>query len=102
MTLRANYLRAFIKTFLSFFAFIFIALFAAPYLAGKPVQWGEILSGAMMAGTLFGGVAMIAFTPREIIYSDDKISIKPLLGNIRSLRGISSRHGVLTAEVSSC
>lgn len=78
MTLKPSYLRAFIKTFLCFCVFIAVVSGIIPYFQGKPVQAGDILGEAGFGAVFFGIFVALAFTPREITWNDDTITIRTL------------------------
>jgi hypothetical protein len=78
MTLKPNYIRAFLKTFFS--VFILIAIFSGvvPYLDRKEVHVGDVVSMAAFGGALLSIVVIVMFTPREITWDDDRIKIRAL------------------------
>jgi len=78
MTLKPNYLLAFVKTFLCFFILIAIVSGVVPYFQGKEVQVGSILMIAALGGVFFGIFVTVAFTPREITWNDETIKIRTL------------------------
>ncbi len=78
MTLKPNYLRAFVKTFLSFFVLIAVFSGVVPYFQGKEVRVGDILSLAALGAVFFGIVVAVFFTPREITWDDETIKIRAL------------------------
>ncbi|HXT41979.1 MAG TPA: hypothetical protein VN887_18365 [Candidatus Angelobacter sp.] len=78
MTLTPNYLLAFVKTFLWFFAFIAVSSGVVAYLQGNEVRVGNILALATLGGTLFGIFVTAIFTPREITWDDETIKIRAI------------------------
>jgi hypothetical protein len=78
MTLKPNYLRAIIKTFLWFFALIAIISCIVPYFQDKEVRASDILPWAPLMGVVFGIFVAVFFTPREITWDDESIKIRAL------------------------
>jgi hypothetical protein len=78
MTLKPNYTRAFLKTFLCIFILIAVFTGVVPHLEGKEVHFGDIVSMAAFGGALLGIVVIVMFTPREITWDGDKIRIRAL------------------------
>jgi hypothetical protein len=78
MTLKPNYLLAFIKTFLWLFVLIAISSGAVRYFRGQELQAGDIFSSAALGGVVFGIFVAVIFTPREITWDDETIKIRAL------------------------
>ena len=78
MTLKPNYLLAFVKMFLLGFALITVVLGIVPYFQGKEVRIASILTLAVFVGALFGIFIAIIFTPQEITWNDETIKVKAL------------------------
>jgi hypothetical protein len=78
MTLKPNYLLAFIKTFLLFSIFIACACIVVPYFQGKETRVGNSLALAAFGGAIFGTFVAFVFTPREITWNDETIKIRAI------------------------
>jgi len=76
MTLKPNYIRGFLKAALFFFGFLTFISGVIPLLQGKQVDWPGILSFAVFGGAFLGVGACVMFTPREITWDEDKVSLR--------------------------
>ena len=78
MMLKPNYLRAFLKAFFGFFVLWAILTGLLPYIQGKNIRIDDlILTAAMVSSFLAVGV-LIMFTPKEILWNEEKITIRML------------------------
>jgi hypothetical protein len=78
MTLRPNYLLAFVKTFAWVFVAIVVISGVIPFFQGKGFHTSDVLGMGTFAGTIFGIFVAIFFTPREITWNDETIRIRAL------------------------
>jgi hypothetical protein len=76
MTLKPNYLRGFLVTVFWISGLILVFQGAIPSLQGKPVAWEEVLQVAALGGLFMGVGACVMFTPREIKWDEEEISLR--------------------------
>jgi hypothetical protein len=101
MTLKPNYLRGFLKTLGYFFVLIMFFSGVIPFLQGHLVDWSAIASMAVFGGAFLAVCACVMFTPREISWDEEKISLRvnfPKSGEYtwRQLEAYSSWSGEFT------
>ena len=75
MTIKPNYLRAFLKTFVRVFVLASVGVAIVPYFQGKGIRVDDGLAMGTLAG-LTMGIGAICFTPREISWDDETIRIR--------------------------
>jgi hypothetical protein len=78
MTLKPNYLRAFLKTFAWVAGLIAVYEYAVPLLQGKAVKLDDVIAMMVIGGAFLGVGAAVMFTPQEITWDADRISIRAL------------------------
>jgi hypothetical protein len=76
MTLKPNYLSGFLKTVGWFFVLIVLMSGVIPYFRDQPVDWSEIASIALFGSAFLGVGVCVMFTPREISWDEEKISLR--------------------------
>ncbi len=76
MKLKPNYLIGFLKSAGWFFSLIVLVSGVMPYFRGLSVDWSEIASMAAFGGAFLGIGICVMFTPREISWDDEKISLR--------------------------
>ena len=84
MTLKPNYLRGFAMTVLWVWGLILIFSVGIPSLQGRHVDWSGVVASAVIGGAFLGVAVCVMFTPREIKWDDDGISLRvvfPKSGN---------------------
>ena len=76
MTLKPNYGRGFTISALFFFSLIVAMSGVIPSLQGKQIQWAEVFEPALIGSVFMGGAICVMFTPREITWDEEKISLR--------------------------
>lgn len=76
MTLKPNYLRGFLTTVLWVWGLILVFSGGIPYLQGHHVDWSGIVGAAVIGGAFLGVGVCVMFTPREISWDEEKISLR--------------------------
>ena len=76
MTLKPNYLQGFPKTVVWFIGIIVLLSGLVPYLRGEQVDWSGVASMAVIGSVFLGISICVMFTPREISWDDEKISLR--------------------------
>jgi len=79
MTLKPNPMRAFLKTFLWVFILIVVFQGVVPWLQNKEVVLEDILAMALIGSSFLGASVAILFTPREITWDEETVTISALL-----------------------
>jgi hypothetical protein len=77
MTLKPNYLKAFLKGFVPVFILTVIVSGILPHVKGKKADLLDLVSFAVIGGA-FLGIFVVILTPRMIIWDDTKISVTGL------------------------
>ena len=75
MTLKPNYLLAFVNIFLRYFVLVAVVLVIARYFQSQKLRIGDVISLAALGGAVCGIFAVIFLTPREITWDDETIMI---------------------------
>ncbi len=76
MTLKPNYVLGFLKMLLWSFGLIIVILGVIPFIQGRQVDWSGTMSIALFGGAFFGIGVCIMFTPRELSWNEEKISLR--------------------------
>lgn len=76
MTLKPNYLRGFVTTVLCVWGVILILSGGVPFLQGRHVDWSGVFASAVIGGAFIGIAVCLIFTPREIQWDEDGISLR--------------------------
>lgn len=78
VTLKPNYLYAFLKAYVWFFILIILFSGVVPYFQGKAVKLDDVLPPAVLGSAFLGIFVAVMFTPREITWNEERIKIRAL------------------------
>ena len=76
MTLKPNYFRGLAMTMLWVWGAILILSGAIPYFQGHHVDWANVFAPAIIGGPFLGLGVCVMFTPREIRWNEEGISLR--------------------------
>ena len=76
MTLKPNYVRGFLRTLGYFAVLIMFFCGVIPFLQHHQVDWSGTVSMAMFGGGFLAVGVCVMFTPREISWDEDRISLR--------------------------